>query len=112
KIKEAMWRADTTGNFSFSDYTDAKGIQSLFAGHPDFEHLGSLIQDRFAGQTVSVEQIEEFVVADTPYLNTHYKVQVLKPMEKDGFLDVTEAKSNRRKGTFPEGTVIKFKKPG
>ena len=59
---------------------------------------------------VPVSEIEEYVVAETPYRETHYKKQVLKVMERADppELEVTAAKDGRRAGSFPDGTRLKF----
>ncbi|MDP9267415.1 MAG: three-Cys-motif partner protein TcmP [Acidobacteriota bacterium] len=108
KMKEAMWRADSTGEYSFSDYTDARGLQSLFADNPDFNQLRDLIVGRFREQQATIEQIHEFVVAETLFLGTHYKTKILKPLEAEGKLQVVSAPPKRKRGTFPTGTTVRF----
>ena len=60
-----------------------------------------------------VSEIEEFVVAETPYRETHYKKQVLKVMERaePSELVVIAAKEGRRAGSFPDGTRVRFSSP-
>jgi three-Cys-motif partner protein len=108
KIKEAMWRVDKSRGLSFSDFTESMGTLQLFAEEPDYELLKKMIRSRFAGTNGSVEDVEIFVTAETPFLPSHYKTHVLRPMELAGELDVVFAKERRRKGTFPEGTIIGF----
>ena len=65
KMKEAMWRVDESGTYSFSDATDPN--QSvLFAAEPDRPLLTRLIVDRFSGAETTPTEIERFVVRDTP----------------------------------------------
>ncbi len=65
---------------------------------------------QFKGRTASVEEIQEYILVHTPYRETHYKKQVLKPMEQGPSpeLAIRAAPPGRKKGQFPEGTVIEF----
>jgi three-Cys-motif partner protein len=105
-MKDAMWKMDPSGSYAFSDATQRDQL-TLFAAEPDFGQLTVMVRQQFTGQRVSVEKVEEFVVLETPFRETHYKRQVLVPMEKNGQLRVV-APSGRRNGTFPAGTVIQF----
>lgn len=109
KMKDAMWKVDQSGTFHFSDYTDARRTLNLFADEPGYDVLKKIILERFGGQEVSIEELGDSVVADTPFLRTHFKVQILKPMETAGELTVVTAKPGRKNGTFPPGTVMRFK---
>ena len=106
KMKEAMWKVDQAGAFSFSDATNPNQM-TLFASEPNYDQLRKLITDRFVGRSVSVEKIEEFVVTETAFRETHYKKQVLQKIEGAAF-EVQRSKPDRRRGTFPEGTVLRF----
>lgn len=109
KMKESMWKVDQSGTFQFSDYTDAASTSNLFPDEPDFEQLKRMILTKFVGEQVVVEDLATYVVSDTPFLRTQFKTQILKPMESAGELSVVQAKESRRKGTFPDGTVIRFR---
>ena len=108
-MKEAMWKVDPAGKFQFSDYTDANRTIKLFPDQPDFESLKRMILTRFHDAEVAIEDLSDFVLGDTPFLKTHSKIQILKPMELAGELMVVRSKEGRRRGTFPDGTVICFR---
>jgi len=108
KMKEAMWQVDPLGTFHFSDFTDANRTMNLFSAEPDFEGLKRMLVGQFRRKDVSIENLTNFVLSDTPFLRTHFKTQILKPMELRGELSVAQAKEGRRQGTFPDGTVIRF----
>jgi three-Cys-motif partner protein len=101
KMKEAMWRVDEAGEFTFSDATDVNQLV-LFDREPRYDLLANQLQDQFRGKEVALSQIEEFVLAETPFRETHYK-RVLKIFESSDpprlTLDATP--KDRRKGTFP-----------
>ncbi|MEW6606363.1 MAG: hypothetical protein AB1414_02755 [bacterium] len=66
-----------------------------------------MIVDKFKGQEVSVENINDFVLVHTPFI--HFKTQVLKLMEKTSPPEIEVVYSRRKKKfTYPEGTKIKF----
>jgi hypothetical protein len=109
KMKEAMWRVDPSGTFQFSDFTNANSTIKLFPDEPDFEQLKRMIIKEFNGKDVAIEHLTDFVLADTPFLRTHFKAEILRPMESEGQLSIVHAKESRKKGTFPDGTVIKFR---
>jgi three-Cys-motif partner protein len=109
KMKEAMWKVDETGTFQFSDATDPN--QSvLFEGGPDVADLRRRLLDAFRGRDVSIDEVEGFVVTQTPYRETHYKKPVLIPLEKADppQLVVPVAPPGRKKFQYPSGTVIRF----
>ncbi len=107
-MKEAMWKVDPSGTFHFSDFTDANKTMELFSDQPDFEELKRMIGKRIKGTDMSIEDLTDFVLSDTPFLRSHFKTQILKPMESAGELSIAHAKKSRRQGTFPDGTIIKF----
>jgi three-Cys-motif partner protein len=107
KMKEAMWRVDPSGGFRFSDATDPN--QPVLFGHePNRQLLRRLVQRYFAGETVTVGQVEHFVIEQTPFLSTHYK-RVLAAMESDGDLVPVNAAPRRRPGTYGDPKLfLKF----
>lgn len=107
KMKDAMWKVDSTGTFTFLDLTDLN-TPYLIKPEPDFKELKRRIVGQFKGKIITVEELKEFVLSKTPYRVSHYKRQVLSPMEKSGELEVPSPKLGRRKGAFPNGTLIKF----
>lgn len=106
RMKEAMWRVDESGEFNFSDATDPNQMV-MFAKEPQFEILRRQITDRFGGKQVSVGEIEEFVLANTAFRETHYKRHVLRPMELSDppEIAVISPPSNRRRGTYGDKSL-------
>ena len=108
-MKDAMWNVDPTGRFQFSDFTNPDQAV-LFQLEPDFAQLTAQITARFAGCEPAVEEIEEFVLAQTPFKQTHYKRHVLKKLEyaDPPQIEIVQAPEGRHRGTYPAGTVIRF----
>lgn len=105
KMKEAMWKVDEAGDFSFSDATNPDQLV-LFEKKPRFDILRTQIITQFAKSSVSVGQIRRFVLVETAFRETHFKGQILKPLEQDGLIEVLNAPLHRRKGTFPSDDLL------
>src|ERR1035437_7139766 len=71
KMKEAMWKVDDTGSFQFSDHADARGLTSLFSAHPNLAPLREAILQTFAGRQISIEQLQDWVTAETERSEEH-----------------------------------------
>ena len=104
KMKEAMWKADESGEFRFSDATDPKQLVS-FERLPSLATLQAHLLAAFSGKTVSVAEIEKFVLVDTPFRETHYK-RILKALEKATQLKVISAAPGRKIGTFGDPRMV------
>jgi three-Cys-motif partner protein len=109
KMKEAMWRVDESGTYTFSDATDPN--QSvLFASEPDRQFLTNLIVDKFSGLQTTPNAIEHFVVHDTAFRETHYK-KVLQALEEAGLIVPLNPTANRRRGTYADMNMTLSFKP-
>jgi three-Cys-motif partner protein len=109
RMKEAMWRADPDGTFSFSDATNP--LQTvMFVNNPAPDLLNVILQ-RFSGASrVLTNRILQWIQDDTPYLETHMKA-ALRLGEQQGHFSVYPTKQDgkrRQKGTFPTGVFIDF----
>jgi three-Cys-motif partner protein len=101
KMKEAMWSVDRSGEFTFSDATNLNQMV-LFGAEPQYDDLRRQILARFAGRLVTVGEIEEFVLTETAFRETHYRRQILKPLElaEPPAITVLNPPPGRRRGTF------------
>jgi three-Cys-motif partner protein len=106
KMKEAMWKVDVSGEFTFSDATNPDQL-ILFAKEPRLDVLKLAITERFGGRETTVGEVEEFVLAETPFRETHYKARVLRPMElaDPPQLEAVNPPSGRRRGTYPHKSL-------
>jgi three-Cys-motif partner protein len=104
KMKEAMWKADESGEFRFSDATDPDQLV-LFEKAPNLPTLQAQIIAKFSGQQVPVGDVEKFVVVDTAFRESHYKA-ILKALEKAGALIAVNAGPGRRAGTFGDPAML------
>lgn len=106
-MKEAMWKVDPTGSFSFFDST--AGMQTLLGSAPDLTALAKAIHGGFAARSATVEEVEIFVYTETPNKRTHTR-QALKLLETQGSIIGVETWSGRprRRNTYPERCTITF----
>lgn len=107
-MKEAMWAVDPTGSYYFSDRTDPQ--QKMLLDYTDEPKWASaarkLVYNKFAGKKISKEKIWEYVVTETPYL--FRTTSILKKLEDEG--KITDVRGMQRRGTFPDGCVVRFMK--
>jgi three-Cys-motif partner protein len=104
KMKEAMWKADESGEFRFSDATDPNQLV-LFEKAPKLPALEAQLLTTFSGREVSVGDIEAFVLTETAFRESHYK-GILKALETEKtLLTVINAPPGRRTGTFADKSM-------
>ena len=71
KMKEAMWKVDPMGDFSFSDSTDPNQTL-LFNLDPSMAPLAADLSAKFRGAgQIPVKRVEAYVQDDTAYLRKH-----------------------------------------
>ncbi len=87
KMKGAMWKVDGSGEFRFQDRL--AGQTKLWGGEPDYRDLRQLLLTKFAGKTVTWDEIRRYVLLDTRYLDTHFNRNGLSVLEKSGAVAVT-----------------------
>lgn len=104
KMKQAMWKVDPTGTFSFSDLSNPDQ-PFLFSPTPEYYRLEELLQAEFTGKTVTVRQIEEYIIAETPFCSNQYKTTVLKPMEQADKIKGVNPPPKRKMGTYADPSL-------
>ncbi|MHC1597923.1 MAG: three-Cys-motif partner protein TcmP, partial [Methermicoccaceae archaeon] len=104
-MKYAMWSVDVTKGSIFSDRVDPQQ-STLFEPKPNLQPLQNTLLEHFSGETVSIEQIEDFVLTKTDYSpDKHLKRPILVPLEKDGLITATNRK---KRCIYPKGTIVTF----
>jgi hypothetical protein len=73
----------------------------------DVGPLRTALLQRFTGRVTTVAEINQFVLVDTPYRETHWKRKVMVPLEREGRVEVV-ASPRKRAYSFPDGTVVRF----
>jgi hypothetical protein len=113
RMKEAMWAADGTGGFTFSEGTDPNQL-ALLEPDPGVE-AARLLLGQFAGQRIAAEDAHDWASRSSRYIRKHV-TDALRRMEQPGGIDgrqivVEELKRDgrkRRPRMFSAGTWIRF----
>ncbi|GAB3489454.1 three-Cys-motif partner protein TcmP [Flexivirga lutea] len=103
KMKQAMWALAPGGGYEFDDRL--AGLQVLFGDDANTGPLQDELAQHFAGRTVPVQEIIDYVITETPFHSGQVKMKTLKPMQAAGRIS---SPNQKRKGTFPDGTRIEF----
>jgi hypothetical protein len=108
-MKEAMWKADPIAGQVFSDRS-VTGQGVLFEPRADLTPLRRQLQTKFQGKGwIPIEEVSHFVLVDTAYSELiHLKRATLAAMEKNGLLEAKRPGARPRRGTFPDGTNVRF----
>lgn len=102
-MKEAMWAADETGSYRFSDRTDP-AQQTLLLDEPTWlAPAANAVYTHFSHRKVPIEEVWAFVVIETPY---RFRKSILKRLEEAGRIMSVEPR--RRARTFPDDCTIRF----
>jgi len=107
RMKEAMWSIDRLAGQQYRDSTSL-GQEPLFEPEPDLDPLREALRRHFGTRAFAIEDALDFTLVETPYLPQHVKIPILKPFENADELEIVAAKSGRRKGTYPDGTRVRF----
>lgn len=116
KMKEAMWKVDAGGDFSFSDGVDPNQTV-LFRRAPDQE-LATILNSRFMGRSVDSAEVLRFTRDESAYLDKHARAALTileAAAPPNARVSVAPNKSDgkkRRPGTFAPGTLVTFLKAG
>lgn len=106
-MKEAMWKVDRRGTYTFSDITDVN--QKFLIDYSDEKHwlqqVADVVFNEFRGQTKTVEEVHKFVVTETPYI---FRKSILKYLENMEVPKIVDVSGRKRRFTYPEGCSIRF----
>ena len=103
KMKDAMWKLDPIGGTRFTGYHENE--LTLFPPQPDLSPLRASLIQRFGNSSALVDEVRAFVLEDTIYKISHCN-HSLRRLEEEQLLACS---SNRKRGTFPAGTVLQFR---
>jgi three-Cys-motif partner protein len=111
KMKDAFWRVDPTSGSRFSDATNPNQLV-LFSEDAEafMPALGAEIASAFAGQTVSVRDVLDYVNVQTAFLEKHGKaaLKLLEVENKVSFSPTKQDGKPRRKNSCPPEAVVSF----
>lgn len=103
-MKDAMWKVDQNGAFSFSDATDPNQ-ETLFSVSPNWDQLYAILHQKFPGRTENWSVVEE-TIRRTPF-------RILKQqLNRDAKRDDTKFEFINslgvRRGTINDDTLVRF----
>lgn len=104
-MKEAMWKAAPDGSFSFDARTANQPMLPIDLDIP--RRVGDLLSAQFDGQTMTVKELEGFLLTDTDFLPAHLR-HGLRLLERSEALTVTRSSVPRRANTYPKDCVVTF----
>jgi len=97
-MKEAMFKVDRRGTFRFSDRTDP--AQAFLVDYSDevnwMKQASSLVHAEFAGKTIRLDKVEEFVLVKTPFV---FRREILKRLEREN--KITNVGGRKKSSRFP-----------
>jgi three-Cys-motif partner protein len=109
KMKEAMWKVDPLGDFTFSDSTDPQ--QQILFTNPSVAPLALQLRTKFRGAgQLPVQRVEMYVRDESAYLRKHMR-EAMEQLETGGQLKVAQIKTdgkNRRARTYPNDALVTF----
>lgn len=97
EMKKAMWKVDSSGGFRFSDKDNPTQLH-LFGDYND-PSLAEDLANRLRGKTLSIAEVEEFVLTETPAYK--YKTALIS-LEKEKRLSRVDANDKKPKRGFPD----------
>ena len=107
-MKKAMLDVQKNGTYVYSDSVDRKQtyLSDIINDFP-FDHASQLILKEFSNQKILIEDIRDFVLAETPYL---FARDILKHMEKNKKILSVTKRGNTSRLTYPDQCVVTFAK--
>lgn len=108
RMKEAMWRVDSEGDFRFSDKTDPN--QTVLFQQNHSSKLFNTLNEKFSKQKKLVFELKRFVSHQTAYVEKHLK-ESLRYGEENNLISVDDKKKygqKRRRGSFPDDVFVTF----
>ncbi|MEM3565188.1 MAG: three-Cys-motif partner protein TcmP [Candidatus Jordarchaeaceae archaeon] len=106
-MKEAMFKVDRRGTYTFSDLTDVN--QTYLIDYSKETHwvpgAGEMVYNKFRGKTVTECEIHKFVILETPFV---YRKSILKQLESCKPPKIIDVTNRRRKFSYPEKCHITF----
>lgn len=109
KMKDAMWKVDNSGAYTFSDYVaKKKQIEFNFTDFdaPDLNVLANQIFEKFKGKSVTSETVKDYVLVNTIFRRNVHPKAALKILEQTG--KIKSVVERKRKNAYPDQCIITF----
>lgn len=104
-MKRAIWKVAPFGDFSFRSALHGQLILGIETA--DFAPLRETLQAEFRGKgLIGIDEVEEFVAAETDFHIGQLRKHGLVPLETSGAVQVESSRKKAR--SYPPGTKIRF----
>lgn len=108
RMKQAIWRADTSGRYQFRGRVGSEQIVLELEYAANLPELQRQIRAEFGGdQPVASEAIMHWAQTDATDFHSGHVKSALRNMEKAGEIEV-DATTRQRRFTYPDGTAMKI----
>ena len=109
-MKDIMARESSTTEqgvptFEYNPALLDQGI--LFEFSRPLEDLGKMLVAKFAGRSLTMEQIYSLHHVGTRFIKSNYKA-ILTSLESEGAIEATPPVTKRRRGTFADSVIVRF----
>ncbi|MFH1661797.1 MAG: three-Cys-motif partner protein TcmP [Candidatus Falkowbacteria bacterium] len=105
KIKEVLWKIDKDSGNVFSDTTNPNQPKLFTSSY--FNDLQKEIIKKFKGEAVTIKELKDYILTETPYPIGPLSTKILKPLEREKNLLITVS-NRKKKFTYPDGCKINF----
>jgi len=112
-MKQAIWKADRTGNYQFIGRTGEQ-IDLDIAEAADFRPFANEIRQQFGGkEDIPVEEVTDWAMTDTTDYHSEHVKRALRHLEQERCLSARKRnQETRRRNTYPGGTLLTITAPG
>lgn len=109
RMKEAMWSVDPLAGAGFA-YSSDPDQMTIFDQAPDLSRLEASLRAKFGTGPFSIEAAARHTLVSTAFApRIHLKARTLRVAEAAGRLTASHpTNARRRRGTYPDGTVLHF----
>jgi three-Cys-motif partner protein len=110
QMKEAMWRVDKRGHFSFSDRLGR--AQSFLMEYQEDDtwipKAAKLVYMKYKGLVTNIIDVERFIITETEYIFRRSILHFIENNYPNAIAEVRVPGRKRKKGSFPDDCVIIF----
>jgi hypothetical protein len=108
QMKQVFWDIDPFYGSTFSEKESKKQQPYLFFPEVDYRMEQLKLRQQFQGQTINVNELDEYALAETTFCSQRYKEYLLIPLERSASITITSYNLARQPGEYIETDRIYF----
>ncbi|HZO75966.1 MAG TPA: three-Cys-motif partner protein TcmP [Ktedonobacteraceae bacterium] len=110
RMKSIFWEIDPVCGYSYSVHKQEQhaGQSHLLPSEPDYGVLTRQLRTHLTGNTLTISELEEYILAETPFRTVGYKEHVLRPLEQSVRIHIISSNPSRRPGEYAKDDQIHF----